>query len=246
MGIFNLIYDFYIKKEFSNISKNNSLNIDFKKNKDDIHILKEIFNKRVYSDYFPFYKKSVILDIGAHKGYFSLFAKNNTKKESRIIAFEPLKKNYDVLFDNIKKSDIEIYNKGVFSENCQKIIHINKNENSSLFDNYSKLLNLDNSGMSELVNLITLEEIFETYKLFEIDFMKIDCEGSEYPFLFTASKKYLDKIKVISMEFHDLKDENYNGLEMVKFLEKNNFIIKKFTHEPTTINNNFGKIIAIK
>ena len=54
--------------------------------------------------------------------------------------------------------------------------------------------------------------------------MKIDCEGAEYEILFSLSKKELEKIKKISMEFHNYGE--YTGEDLAKFLHKNGFKIK--------------------
>ncbi|MFN8674037.1 MAG: FkbM family methyltransferase [Candidatus Sericytochromatia bacterium] len=248
MGLFTFLYDRYkLNKEknfFCNLCNDNNLDIEFICNKSDIHILKEIFHERVYSDYFPFYQNVTVVDIGAHKGYFALFAKNNLKDTSRIIALEPMKKNFEILAKNTLNKNIEIYNEGLYSENIEKDLYINKDENSSLFENYSLLLNLNNSKETEKIKLITLEKLFDEYNIDKIDFLKLDCEGAEYKILFSTNKKILEKIEIISMEFHDLKDEYYNAHNLVSFLEKNNFEIKKYAYEKTVINNNFGKIVA--
>ena len=93
MGIFNFIYKNLRQKEeeklFFDLCKNNNINLSYKDSKNDLDILKEIFIDRCYSDYFPFYENSIIFDIGAHKGFFSLFAANNSGNKSKIYSFEP-------------------------------------------------------------------------------------------------------------------------------------------------------------
>ena len=111
MGLFANIYNYLQEKEkkelFSNICKNNKLKLDYEINRDSVTILKEIFFERVYSDYFPFYSKSIVVDIGAHKGYFSLFAHNNLKPDSKIIAYEPIIENYSIMLKNLDANNVK-------------------------------------------------------------------------------------------------------------------------------------------
>lgn len=251
MGIFSAIYDYWqkenLKQLFFDICKNNDLKLDYSLNSDSIEILKEIFFDRCYSDYFPFYSDSVVVDIGAHKGYFSLFAAKNLSKNSKIISYEPIPENYQTMKTNLKENHIEnvkIYNQGIYSENKSMDIYLSKSINHSLFQSYNQYLNQENQNKIT-VQCISLEQIFKDNNLETIDFLKIDTEGAEYPIVFTASKEIMNRIKVISMEFHDLKTPENSGIQLINSLKKNGFEIVKFNHEPTKINNNFGKIIAI-
>ena len=45
----------------------------------------------------------------------------------------------------------------------------------------------------------------------KIDFLKIDCEGSEYDILYNLDSNLYAKIKVISLEFHDLNEQKKSG-----------------------------------
>ncbi|MBK7009683.1 MAG: hypothetical protein IPH36_14180 [Saprospiraceae bacterium] len=48
----------------------NGIKLDAESNLESLFTLEEVFVQRSYADYFPFYKKATIVDIGAHKGYF--------------------------------------------------------------------------------------------------------------------------------------------------------------------------------
>lgn len=252
MGIFSLIYKSIIKNQeknlFFELCKNNDLKLAFSSNIDSFEILKEIFIDRCYSDYFPFYEEVTIVDIGAHKGYFSIFASQNTKKNSKIYALEPSSKNFEALKNNSfvnKTQNITTFNIGIYSEKKDLKLYLGKSENNSFFSDYQKRITKQDNHSSEIVKVMTLKEFFEQEKLSNIDFLKLDCEGSEYPILLNTDKKTLTKIKIISLEFHDLKNENYTPNNLIRFFKNNNFDIVKFTHESSTINNNYGKIIAV-
>lgn len=251
MGLLSATYNVWKKQSrnmlFFDITKNNKIDINFEKNIDSLEILKEIFYDRCYSDYFPFYTDSIIVDIGAHKGYFSIFASRNLSQKAKIISYEPSKDNFNIMNENLHDNainNVKAFNIGIYSEKKEMVLYISKSENNSIFDNYSSFLKEINID-EEKVNFITIEDIFKDNNLESIDFLKIDAEGSEYPILFNCNKENLKKIKTISVEFHDLKNKDYSGLSLVRYLESNNFKVVKFIHEPSTIDNNFGKIVAV-
>lgn len=234
--------------EFENIIVSNNIKLNYDENKDDLDILKEIFKYRVYSKYFPFYKKATILDIGAHKGYFTLFSYFNTDKDSKIISLEPDKKNFNCLMsncgkNNLDKNNVVLINSGIYSKSGELDLFISNSYNNSIFNSEKNRLSSNNK---ESITVISLKDLLNTYNINEVDFMKMDCEGAEYPTLFETDTNTLSKIKVISLEFHDLKDINYNGNELIKFMENNGYRVVEYRYEPTSINLNFGKIICIR
>ena len=62
------------RRQFDAIVAANELNLEFGLNKNELPTLRSVFARREYSDWFPFYENAVVLDVGAHYGYFSIFA----------------------------------------------------------------------------------------------------------------------------------------------------------------------------
>src|SRR5689334_184773 len=83
--------------EFTTLLRVNGLDLDKKKNFKQLSILREVFRDRVYALCFPFYQNAVVVDVGAHYGYFTLFAACNCAKSSRIFALEPSQNNFSML-----------------------------------------------------------------------------------------------------------------------------------------------------
>lgn len=81
---------------------------------------------------------------------------------------------------------------------------------------------IDGDHLTEKVNAVTLEEIINREKIERIDFLKIDVEGAEYEILFNTSGSIFDRIRLIALELHAIKQRNENDLKI--FLEKNGFV----------------------
>jgi len=234
------------RKLFHHFCRSNDLELNYELNKNEVGILRNIFEDREYADYFPFYRQVTIVDIGAHYGYFSIFASKNTNPLSRIISFEPNNGNFKSLVQNSKDCQV----KNIVASHCAiggvsglTKLYAGFNPNHSIVVDY-KLLH-EHKAYEE-VAVKTLEEIVLENKLSKIDFLKIDCEGAEYSILENTPDAIFDRITTISMEFHDLNDARYTGDTIVELLIKKGFQIVKYQYDKTTMNLNYGKIIGTK
>jgi|JI6StandDraft_1071083.scaffolds.fasta_scaffold08222_1 FkbM family methyltransferase len=245
MKISDLLFDSK-KRSFERLCSANGLNLSFDQNREHLALMKQIFEEREYADFFPFYKKATILDIGAHCGFFSLFAAKNLQPNSRIISIEPSLKNFSQLKINAATSgceNIESLNVAISSSNGEMSLYEGSSINHSLISNYA--LNAENTN-SVLVKTLSLETLFEKLSLTHIDFLKIDCEGAEYAIFDASSVALFDNVTTLSMEFHDLKSEHFNGNFLAKKLVSFGFSIVKFQYERSTLGLNYGKIIGTK
>jgi FkbM family methyltransferase len=234
------------RRTFLEFCRSNKLGLNYQINRNEFGILKAIFEDREYSDYFPFYKKANIIDIGAHYGFFSIFAQNNTDKDSKIIAVEPNKKNFKHLQKNIedcKISNISMVNYAIGGKSGVSKLYLGQTPNHSIVENYFLL---DQNRGYEEIEIKTLEELIIEFDLDKIDFLKMDCEGAEYSILENTPDYIYDKIVTISLEFHDLKDSNFTGENIIKVLTEHGFEIVKYKYDKTLMNLNYGKIIGTR
>lgn len=229
------------KEKFNAICRANDLTLSYYLNKPGFPILEEVFVNRVYADYFPFYQQAVVVDIGAHFGFFSIFASKNLAPESRIIAIEPARANFERIETNARMnglSNIEPANAAILDNEGFVDLYMDRAENHSIFGK---------SGSAKVsVEAMTLESLFLYHKLQQIDFLKLDCEGAEYPILLNTPDAVFESIKTISLEFHDLKDKRYTGLILINRLKALGYKIVKFQHGKTNQNNNYGWIVATR
>ncbi len=150
---------------------------------------------------------NIIIDIGANRGYFSVFAiKNGAKK---VYAFEPMLDAVNEIRKNIGINQfedmIEVIPLAVGSENKQnvKIYRGAGKEDSSIY-------NLDDKSNFTLINQKAFNEILNDIKDDKIDLLKMNCEGAEYDILLNTAPLLLKRFKNIRLEFHNY---SYNGKE---------------------------------
>lgn len=165
-------------------------------------------------------KGGVAIDIGCNNGCFIEKYKDFFDKiyayEANCFLVEKLKENY-INFNNIE------INHNAVSEKSNEILKLIKYKSSddngsfAILKSYTKDL-WDESEVICEVKSISIEQILEKC-LNKIDFLKIDCETSEYEFLLN---KDLSNIQCIAIELH-------NQLGIEKYTQLYNFLLK--THK---------------
>lgn len=138
----------------------------------------------------------IVFDIGAHIGSFSVYA---ASKGATVYSFEPSKFNYNKLLENIK---INNYEGKIIPHN---VAVTNTVGQTTLFtsdtDGGVNSVSEGNDG-SVIVDTVTISSMMQKYNLKNIDFLKIDIEGSEYDVLPNLINEEFTKIKVIAGEYH--------------------------------------------
>lgn len=122
--------------------------------------------------------ESIVMDIGANTGYYTLIAANKATK-GMVYSFEPVSFHYSQLTENInlnKLCNVTTQNKAISNQKGQNTIYLSSTENSGM----SGLKPAENfSGKTELVNTISLDEFVSLNNIGQIDLIKIDIEGAE-------------------------------------------------------------------
>jgi FkbM family methyltransferase len=147
----------------------------------------------------------VVLDLGANYGFFTLYSINRGAK--KVYSVEP----FQGAFNHIKGLSgifpiINPINKAISEEDGHVSMYIHEessaiNCTSSHGEMFGKT---HNEVQVESININTLlSSISET-----IDFMKVDCEGSEYELFSTITSENLNKIRKMAIEVHGEKNKN--------------------------------------
>lgn len=170
----------------------------------------------------------VIIDIGANVGYFTLYA-DFKFKNPQIFSFEPVRRNFVLLQDNLKDLDtsrIHIINKGVSDTEGEIVLKFNNDHDittsASIFDN-------QHGSDEERVASVTLPGLMKEYNLTKIDLLKLDCEGAEYGIFYNTPGQVFDAVNCIALETHQGPAGNENTVALAGYLEGLGFRVK---HRP--------------
>ena len=192
----------------------------FRENTLDKWIYDEVYTNNSYCIE-SFEKGDVVIDIGAHCGYFGKLCLD--KRSKNVFLYEPDEQNYNILLKNLSSYD------GWSANN----IAVWKEETDDLpFHTYSEYKNTGLNSVfkspyiepSEIrkVKSVSLDSILSSFD--RVKLLKIDAEGSEYDILMNST--LISKVEMIVGEYHnDLTDRTLEDLS--KFLQSNNFDIDK-------------------
>lgn len=152
----------------------------------------------------------IIVDIGANIGFFTLLCSNIVGKNGEVIAFEPEKRNFDILsanmarnskYDNIIGERLAISDKG-----GEISLYISENKGGHSIKDYN-----DTHIKSQTVSTIPLDQ----YDVSSPDVVKIDVEGAE-PSVFEGMSNVLDAKPILFFEYSDDWESRRETLNMLK------------------------------
>jgi len=185
----------------------------------------EIFFQKVYNpSYLQIKKGDVVVDIGANIGVFSLYAASGGAK--KIFAVEPMPANIKLIHENFLCNKLAMpttLEAAVTDKNGKAKLYLGDlDSHNLLFDH-----NFNNEKFSKniMVPAITLSRIIERFKINKINFLKIDCEGSEGEIISSTPKKVWKKIDKVAIEYHD-GVSSLNHTEIVAKLKKFGYKVK--------------------
>ena len=163
-------------------------------------------------------KGMVVVDVGAHIGYYTLIAARFVGEEGKVFAFEPDPYNYSLLTKNIEVNgfrNVIPLRKAIFSETRKMKFFLDK---SNLGKHSLSETNVDKCA-SISIEATSLDGYFKNTD-YKIDVIKIDVQGSEMKVLegMTNIIKQNDNLKIIT-EFWPLGLRN-SGSSPKNFLNK--------------------------
>lgn len=163
----------------------------------------------------PLYFKGtpkVCVDVGANVGTFSFYSSQFFEK---VYAYEAVSATYNVAKENLKaKDNVKLYNLAVSNESGNSI-KLASFESGLSGD--SSIYSVSEDRPYELCKTIDLDKIYKDNQFDHIDYMKVDCEGSEYDFLMN---KDLSRISFLVMELHDGYLGKKKTEELLQYLNK--------------------------
>jgi len=181
---------------------------------DDQYIYTEVYEKNEY-EVESFDKDDVVIDIGAHRGFFTKLCMDKGCKQ--VHCFEPEPENLQQLINNLKDyTHFQPYNLAVSDKKGEKNLMKMAGWNTGIHSFYQS------NGVPIKVQTVSLDDILINFP--KVSLIKIDTEGAECEILFNS--KLLFKVDKIVGEYHNYIN-NHALQNIIDFLESKNFKIEK-------------------
>jgi len=163
-----------------------------------------------------------VIDIGANVGFFSLsvFA---DYPEAKVYAFEPHPYNFKLLNERkevFAQLDWEVFNTAVAGEEGTITL------NASTLDGFATMASIHaNASNVESVEVeaLDLAQAMQIHNINQVDLLKLDCEGAEYPILYNAPDETFQKIKSICIETHQTEEQDHNQSALHQFIKEKGY-----------------------
>jgi FkbM family methyltransferase len=142
-------------------------------------------------------KKIIAVDIGANVGAFSICASPYFDK---IYAFEAAHNTYQVAKENMSHlNNIELFNLAA-AGNDDEILQLASHSNNLSRDTSIFHVSQARTNEVEECKTISLEGVYKKIGLNYIDYLKVDCEGSEYDLLMDKDLSAINYLVVKSTQ----------------------------------------------
>jgi FkbM family methyltransferase len=172
------------------------------RHRNNLTIFDEIFLQRDYTRYFDVEPGDVVVDVGANVGIFAAYALNRGCR--RVVCVEPLPANIEAIEQNAARNGFEnlVIEKGALDgrRGTAKLYVTDEDSGGNLLFDH----NVDGQLQTYVeVPTLTLDDLFERHDLDGVDFLKLDCEGSEGLVFADPPRDRMSRVRRIAMEFHD-------------------------------------------
>lgn len=168
---------------------------------------------------------SIVLDVGAHIGVFTIYA-TTTARNVVVYAYEPYPDSCTALRGNVRLNrrdeTVHCFDAAVASETGTRDLYLGGGQ--FFFPSLVGAAKSDNVKHM-LVHCTTLMEIMEANHLEHIDLLKMDCEGAEYEILYSTPPSHLERIAEIRMEYHNLDSHERHVDGLKRFFTKSGFTV---------------------
>jgi|tagenome__1003787_1003787.scaffolds.fasta_scaffold20980292_3 FkbM family methyltransferase len=195
--------------------------VAFREGTADELVIGHSFDNDIFFSGFPEYQPAendVIVDVGAHIGTFSLLAGSKVAG-GEVFAVEASRDSYNLLRINLAlnhRHNVEASHLALSDrEGVCTLFHDVGNWGNSTVAEPSK--------SSETVDCCTLAQFLERNGIEHCDFVKMNCEGAEFPIVLSAPKSVLERIDNLLVLYHcDLWKENGES-DLTSHLEASGF-----------------------
>jgi FkbM family methyltransferase len=146
----------------------------------DVLMISEMYEPEVSKVFTP-EEGSIVLDVGAYIGYWSLHASKAVGSKGRVIAVEPNPESFSILSMNVKRNslnNITAVNSAAGATDDDVTFYISSHDPtastilSTMAESYYRSRRIK-------VHMITLDSLTQRLGIEKVDWIKIDIEGAE-------------------------------------------------------------------
>ena len=138
----------------------------------------------------------LVIDVGANIGLYTKLLSGLTSSSGKVFAFEPISKNLAVLRDVIKKAplgNVQCFHGAVSSSTGNAEVFVPETGTFTGFY-LARFAKDDDKGEREKVVVYSLDELWQTGQLPNVDFIKCDVEGAESEVV-AGARNLIEKVK---------------------------------------------------
>ncbi len=166
----------------------------------------------------------IVLDVGAHAGYYTLLMAKQVGKDGKVIAFEPNRLVRELLLKNIKLNEydyVTVSPFALFSREGTTVLET--------LDSSNMRLSLDSAASNkEQVVMREFDRCTIELGVDRVDLIKIDVEGAEFDVL-QGMRELLDKhhpALLIEVHFEGLTQFGHTSPELLDFVRSFGYVIE--------------------
>jgi len=184
------------------------ISFEFRPEMADHFIITNVYEKNGYQ-YPDDMSGMVVLDVGGNIGASAVLA---AERGAKVYAYEPEKSNFELLEKNIERNGFEgrivAVNEGIGIAG-ERNLYLHKS-NSGCHSAYL----MDGQDLDEFIytkiKVVDLLTVFLRHELKKVDWLKLDCEGSEGDIIDQAiASGVIRNVEKIAIEFHDGLERKY-------------------------------------
>lgn len=144
-----------------------------------------------------------VVDVGANIGCFSVLASRLVGPEGRVFAIEPEESTYRQLVRNIHLNGLtNVTPLKLAVGDSERSITLHANSNRLFSSIFSSVNGQVVKGEDQIVQMITLDKLMDTYQIDQCNYLKLDCEGAEHQIVASLSQSIAKRIEQITLEVH--------------------------------------------
>lgn len=176
--------------------------------------LNDVYDIRLLEKYLN--ENSIVVDVGANVGFFSFLVLSKVKVK-RVYSYEPIPRNIDVFKKTISENEL-LKEKIALTQAAvtgleQDAIELFLDGDNELTENASVFSGFESTHSVKVsVPSISFSRILTENKIDEIDFLKLDCEGSEFDIIYNTDPSLIRRAKRMMIEVHDVEGDPKNNI----------------------------------